>query len=104
MDKRKVLGARIRELRKRKGISQENLAELVGVEPPSICNIETGRNYPTFQTLEKIVNVLELTFSDVFKFEQHQEASDLLIEIDNLLKQNPERIQDFYKILKALLE
>lgn len=104
MDRRKTLGQRIKELRKRKGISQEKLAELVGLEPPSICNIETGRNYPTFQNLEKIIDVLDVNFLDVFKFEQHQNPNDLIAEINFLLKNNPDKIKDFYKILKALVE
>ena len=104
MDNRKTLGLRIKELRKRKGISQEKLAELVELEPPSICNIETGRNYPTFQNLEKIVEVLDSTFLEVFQFSQHQTPNDLIKEINTILKKNPDRIQDFYKIIKALVE
>jgi len=104
MDRRKAFGLRLKELRKRKGYSQETLAELVNLEPPSICNIETGRNYPSFQNLEKIIDVLDVSFTDVFKFEQHQKPNDLMSEINIMLDKNPERIQDFYKILKALVE
>ena len=69
MDKKKLLGRRIKELIKQKNISQEKLAELVGIEPTALSNIVTGRNYPLMSTLEKILQVLGVNFSDVFNFE-----------------------------------
>ncbi len=104
MDNKKLLGKRIKELRKRKNFTQEKLAEIIGVEPASICNIENGYNYPSFQNLEKILCVLEVSFIDVFNFEQHKELSDLKSEIIKMLELNPEKIQDTYKIVKALIE
>lgn len=71
MDKKKLLGHRIKELIKQKDISQEKLAELVGIEPTALSNIVTGRNYPLMSTLERILQVLEVDFSDVFQFEHH---------------------------------
>ena len=80
------------------------MAELVNLEPPSICNIETGRNYPTIQNLEKIINALHISFMEVFNFEHQKDPRDLIQEINFILNKNPERIQDFYKILKALTD
>lgn len=104
MDKKKLLGRRIKELIKQKDISQEKLAELVGVEPTALSNIVTGRNYPLMSTLEKILQVLEVDFSDVFRFEYHNDNKDLQMEIEQILDNNPDRMKDFYKIAKALVE
>ena len=104
MDNKILLGKRIRELRKRNSLKQEKLAELVGLEPTSISNIENGYNYPTFQNLEKIAKTLNVTFVDIFKFEQHKETENLILEINEILKNNPEKTKDFYKIIKALIE
>ena len=104
MDTKKLLGKRIKELVKKKGISQEKLAELIDVEPASLSNIVTGKNYPLFTTLEKIINVLNVSFNDVFVFEHHKKEEDLKKEIILLLDKNPEKIKDYYKILKALTE
>ena len=49
MDKKKLLGKRIKELIKQKNISQEKLAELVGIELTSLSNIVTGRNFHYWQ-------------------------------------------------------
>jgi len=104
MDNKKLLGKRIKELRKRKNLRQEKLAELVSLEPTSISNIENGYNYPSFQNLEKIIKVLDVSFVDVFEFEQHQGEKDLLSEINIMLNNNPDKMQDVYKIVKALIK
>mgnify|MGYP002711239257 CR=1 FL=1 len=41
------LGQRIQKLRKDKKITQEQLAEMVGIDPKNISRIEKGNNYPT---------------------------------------------------------
>lgn len=43
MDIKKEIGSRIKAIRKAKGYTQEQLAELVGIEPPSLSYIETGK-------------------------------------------------------------
>ncbi len=102
MDKKILLGKRLRELRKRKGIKQEKLAELICVEPATISNIENGKNYPSMINLESILRVLDSSFLEVFDFE-HKKNTELLVEeINEVMKNNPEKIEDFYKIIKAL--
>lgn len=64
----------------------------------------TVLNYPLISTLEKIVNVLNTNFSDVFLFEHHNSNEDLKEEIEKLLTNNLERMKDFYKIAKALVQ
>ena len=63
----KVIGARIKELRLAKGISQEKLAFDIGAEKSYITNIETGHRCPSMYGLFVILNALEIdirTFSD----------------------------------------
>lgn len=102
MNKKELLGKRLRELRKRKGISQEKLAELVNVDPTTISNIENGKNYPSISNLENILNSIESTFSEVFDFEHKDSKANLIKTINEKLQANPEKIEDFYKIVVAL--
>ena len=102
MDKKILLGQRLRELRKRKGIKQEKLAELICVEPATISNIENGKNYPSMINLESILRVLDSSFLEVFDFEHKKSTNTLIEEINDVMKNNPERVEDFYKIIKAL--
>ena len=102
MDKKKLLGKRIRELRKRKNINQEQLAELIRVEPATISNIENGKNYPSMINLENITKVLGVNFQDVFDFEHVDCEERLLEKINEILLKNPDKISDFYKIVVAM--
>lgn len=102
MNKKILLGKRLRELRKRKGINQEKLAELISVEPATISNIENGKNYPSMTNLESILNVLDSSFLEAFDFEHKKTPKDLLNEINTTLNNNPEKIEAIYKIVMAL--
>lgn len=104
MDTKILLGRRIKELIKRNGIRQEKMAELIGIEPASLSNIVTGKNYPLLTTLDKIIKVLNIKYSDVFNFEQHADAEILKENIIKMLNENPDKIKDFYKIAKALTD
>ncbi len=104
MDKKILLGRRLRELRKRKGINQEELAEMVSVEPATISNIENGKNYPSMTNLENILSVLNCNFTDAFDFEHTNSNENLIEEINTALKNNPSKIADFYKIITALIK
>lgn len=104
MNTKQLLGKRLKELIKKKGLSQEKMAELVGIEPTALSNIVTGRNYPLFTTLDKILEVLNVSYIDVFNFDHHNTNEDLMVQIIKLLRDNPERIKDFYKIAKALVD
>ena len=44
-DIKKQLGQRIKYLRKRKGLSKEKLAEIIGLSTRSLGNVETGRYF-----------------------------------------------------------
>lgn len=102
MNKKELLGKRLRELRKRKGINQEKLAELINVDPTTISNIENGKNYPSMINLENLLAVLDSSFLDAFDFEHKNTNANLLTQINQKLKDNPDKIEDFYKIVVAL--
>ena len=102
MNKKELLGKRLRELRKRKGINQEKLAELINVDPTTISNIENGKNYPSMINLENLSAVLDSSFLDAFDFEHKNTNTDLLTQINQKLQDNPDKIEDFYKIVIAL--
>ena len=102
MDKKILLGKRLRDLRKRKGISQEKLAELINVDPTTISNIENGKNYPSLINLENLLDVLESSFLEASDFNHKNDQKNLINEITEILKDNPKKLEDFYKIVIAL--
>ena len=68
MDDKLVLKNRLKEIRTEKGMSQAELAELVGVSRNTISSIETGQFYPTAKLALILCIALDKKFEDVFYF------------------------------------
>ncbi len=62
------VGKRIKELRNILGISQEELGFRSGVHRTYIASLEVGKRNISVATLEKIVNALNVSLPEFFKF------------------------------------
>ena len=62
----KNVGNKIKELLANKGMTQAQLAELVGVARVSIVSIETGRFIPTIETALRISKALSVPTDQIF--------------------------------------
>ena len=60
---------RIEEIRKDKGIRQEDFARALGVSRQTISSLEPGRYNPSIQLAYKIARYFDLTIEEVFLFE-----------------------------------
>ena len=61
-----LLGKRIKEERKKRGLTQEKLAELSGVSNTFISFIESGNKNASLKTIKKIADVFQISLSDLF--------------------------------------
>ncbi len=61
---------RIEEIRKEKGIRQEDFAKSMGVSRQTISSLENGRYNPSIILAYKIAKYFEMTIEDVFVFEE----------------------------------
>ncbi len=60
----------MRKIRRHNDLTQEHLAENLGVSVEFISNMERGVNAPSFETLEKISQAFDLPVSELFNFEE----------------------------------
>ena len=60
------LGSRIREIRKQKKMTQEQLSNVCEFEKANLSRIESGLTNPTILTLLKMSRALEVRLSDFF--------------------------------------
>ncbi len=95
MDSRKLLGKRIKELRKYRSYTQEQLAELIDIEPCSLSAIEIGRHFPSLTTLEKISRTLNIELKTLFEYSHIKTNTEKLDEIKNVLQYLPDDKIDF---------
>jgi len=74
----------IAALRKQKNLSQAELAEIVGVEQPTISRIERGYEGVTVRLLRQIADALECPMADLFADERSEIENRILSAFRNL--------------------
>lgn len=67
MDIKIWVGRRVKELRNKLGISQEELADLVGLDRTYITSVERGRRNISIVNIEKLAKALNVTLSEFFE-------------------------------------
>lgn len=101
---KELLGARIREVRKGLKMSQEQLSEMVDVDPRYISRIERGNCFPSLDTLENIAQSLHVEMRELFDYEHLSGKRDCQEEISNVvaLASDDREKQLILKITKAV--
>lgn len=70
----------IKEMRVKKGMTQEQLSEVSGVKRTTIAMIETGKNVPSIATAKALAKVLGFAWADCYEVEEdeggEEDASD----------------------------
>ena len=60
-----ALGLAVRELRRRRGLSQEELAHASGLHPTYISGIERGLRNPTWRSIGRLCEALQVRISEL---------------------------------------
>lgn len=61
---------RIEEIRKERGVRQEEFAKFMGVSRQTISSLENGRYNPSITLAYKIAKYFDMTIEEVFVFEE----------------------------------
>ena len=99
------LGKRICQLRKIKGFSQETFAEKIDIATNTLSSIETGKAFMTSQTLEKILDILEISAAELFTFPEQLSDGDMytyILKKLEFIKNDSDRLVIFYNFVKSL--
>lgn len=91
----------VARLRKEQEMTQEELAEKIGVRKQSISSIERGGRYPTFENLEKISQVLNASAIQLFGTANEIAVSDIPIILDRIDEYSG-KVQAVLKVEKML--
>lgn len=82
-----LFGKKLKYLREQRGLTQQELADLLGMQLNSIGQIEIGYRAVSFSTIEKIREVLDIPYCQLFDLEENVDNQDVVItEITNDLK------------------
>lgn len=95
-----LFGKRLRELRKRNNMTQEKLAEIIGIEPRNILKIENGKSFPRISTMQKIMEIFDCKASDLFEFEHLDDISVVREKLINKINNDENFTRMVYKLIK----
>lgn len=98
MAKKNNFGGRLRKARIKKGLRQNDLADMVGVSHSSICGYEKSINYPGFDVMAKIAKALEVDMDYLILGEElahHETYSESDKEFITKYRSLPEETQEY---------
>ncbi len=105
MNIKKELGLKIKRLRQKEGLTQEQFAEKLNLATRTLAGIEIGESFVSAQTIENILTYTKLKLEDFFTSSHLRPTEELLQDIYsyiNTVKDDRTKIENIYKVVKAI--
>ena len=80
MDTKNRVGLRVRLIRKNRGLTQEQLAELIDRSVDAVSLLERGKIYPSFETLERLSERLGVPLKELVDFREGEDPERVELE------------------------
>lgn len=98
-----LFGKRIKELRIKCGLSQENLSEMIDIAERNLSKIECGKSFIRAEKIGKLASALGVKPKDLFEFESLRSPEnlkkDLIIDIELM---DIDTLRILYNIVQAI--
>ncbi len=101
---KKLIGQKIKEYRKRKRLSQAQLAEKINISDKHMGRIEAGKYLPGIENFLNIISVLEIDINDFGIYSPKVENSNLAQLLELIRSSSEKEISAYLKILKVFKE
>lgn len=99
-----LLGKRIKEFRKAKNLTQEQLAEKIGIGTNNISYFETGRYTPTLETMKKLADALDTEIYEFYIFTPQKTYEDIKLELIKEINLNEKSTRQLYNYYKNFIK
>ena len=106
MDIKRAVGKRIKIVRQRNGLTQDQLAEQVGLSPKYISGIERGVENPSMDILLRMAKMLGVEPYDLFLFRESEESEKALRKgIEKMVREaGREKLQLYFDVMRNILQ
>lgn len=98
-------GQKIKRMRINRGLTQEELAEAADLSQRAMSGIETGENFVSAETLDKLVLALDTSTEELFATDHLKMGEDLRQFIDaklDIISSDPTKLAIVYSVVKSL--
>lgn len=105
MEIKKILGLKIKKLRQKEGLTQEQFAEKVGIATRTLAGIEIGESFVSANTIDRILNYTGISFEDFAICSHLRPIDELMLDIYSYLdkiKDDREKVESIYKVIQSL--
>ena len=103
MDEKRLIGNRIKELRRKKGLSQEEFAEKAETSQNYLSRMERGTENPTLDMLIKLAHALEVEMWEMFDFGHNVTVKELKENLQAFTKSSDETtLRIALKVIRAI--
>lgn len=100
-----IIGKRLKEARKNKGLTQDQLSEKMGVSIAYLSKVETGKIHINLERLSQICGILEVTEGKILNGVSNYSEKYLHSEFYDLLKKCSTKEQKLaYNILQCIIK
>lgn len=99
-----ILGKNLKMEREKRNLSQEKFAELLGIGIPALSKIECGKSYPKQETLENIIEVLNIKPDILFVTNNEINIDEMYQDILSRLEKAKGNKDLFSKIYERIVE
>ena len=96
---KKEFGKRIKSLRIQNGYTQEKLSEMIDISQRALSSIESGDNFVTSDTIDKLMIVFDISVEEFFVSIKYKSSQELL----SMIKKNLEKIENDPEKLEIVL-
>lgn len=95
------LGKRIKQARLKKGLTQKQLADLMGVKHNSISDWENDKNKPYAETVELLMGALDIDANTLFGWDNLEQIKEDAEELANIILLNP-KVKEILPLIDSL--
>lgn len=100
-----IIGKRIKQARKKKGLTQEKLVEKMDVSIAYLSKVETGKIHINLERLSQICSILGITEGEILNGVANDSEKYLNTEFNEIIRKcTPKQQKLVYNIIKVILE
>lgn len=100
---KKLLGLRIKQLRKKMNLTQFALSEKIDIDQRQVAYIEGGNSFPSLRTLNKFAKIFNCQIKDLFDYDQFVHTENLREKIYQKTSNLSEKdLNLYYQLLKVI--
>ena len=105
MDIKEMIGARIAKIRSKKGMTQEKLADKMGISSKYLSSIERGKENPTLKTFISMSEALNVDLGEFFINIQIEDVSKRKSMLISLIDGgNDDQLRLAFNVLSAVIQ